>query len=380
MPHTAIFATPFNSLQLSRRPHRERETLQAWDAADEYLLHHIAELNIADDSRLLIVNDSQGALSTALSAYHCTLWADSAISALSATENCARNGVRPPEFMPATDKPEGRFDYILYKLPKSRSLLQYQLQHLASLVLQPEQFIAAAMARHIDHHVVAAFAKNLAPARPSLARKKARLIQLLAAPQDIVTSDDTKVITLTEFDLTLHNRANVFSRDKLDIGSRLMLRAIDKLAAPSHLADLACGNGLLGIYAGRKWPQARLHFFDDSFLALDSARKNCQTNLAPVSQTDTDDLSFSADDCLSNYQGAAFDLILCNPPFHQDHHVGDHIAQTMFRDCQKHLADNGRLCVVGNRHLGYHVTLKKLFGHCDVIESDSKFVVLLAYR
>jgi 23S rRNA (guanine1835-N2)-methyltransferase len=159
-----------------------------------------------------------------------------------------------------------------------------------------------------------------------------------------------------------------------------MLRAIDKLAAPSHLADLACGNGLLGIYAGRKWPQARLHFFDDSFLALDSARKNCLTNLDSVSQSDADQLSFSADDCLSNYQGAAFDLILCNPPFHQDHHVGDHIAQTMFRDCQKHLADNGRLCVVGNRHLGYHVTLKKLFGHCDVIESDSKFVVLLAYR
>ncbi len=376
MPQLALFDTPFGELQLSRRPHRERETLQAWDAADEYLLHHLASNEIAAESRFLIVNDSQGSLCTALASYNCTLWADSAIAQLSANENCTGNHRKAPEFIPATDIPQGTFDYILYKLPKSRSLLKYQLQHLAAFVSLPERFIGAAMARHIDQNVVAAFADYIAPARPSLARKKARLIQLQSTPQSTAIDDDIKTITLPEHDLTLHNRANVFSRDKLDRGSRLLLQGMDKLSHPQRVLDLACGNGLLGVYAGRKWPDASVHFFDDSFLAIDSARKNVIANSIAADAN----IHFSADDCLSNYDGEAFDLILCNPPFHQDHHVGDHIAQTMFRDSVKHLAPTGRICVVGNRHLGYHVVLKKLFGHCDIIESDSKFVVLLAYR
>jgi len=44
-----------------------RETLRAWDAADEFLLRHLAA-RIA--GQILIVNDSWGALSTALAKYH----------------------------------------------------------------------------------------------------------------------------------------------------------------------------------------------------------------------------------------------------------------------------------------------------------------------
>jgi 23S rRNA (guanine1835-N2)-methyltransferase len=376
MSATAILSAPTGSFTLSRRPHRDRETLQAWDAADEYLLHHLAAKDIAADSRFLIVNDSQGALSTALADYSCTLWADSAISQLSSLENCARNERKPPLFVPATEIPPGSYDYILYKLPKSRSLLKYQLQHLAPLIAAPERFIAAAMARHIDHHVVTYFADYLAPARPSLARKKARLIELLEAPTPKVPADDSKVLSLPELGLTLCNRANVFSRDKLDRGSRLMLSGIELLPSATRVADLGCGNGLLGISAARRWPDASIYFFDDSFLAIDSACKNAASNTPTAAAK----ARYIADDGLSNYTDEPFDLILCNPPFHQDHHVGDHIAKTMFQDCVTHLAPEGRLCVVGNRHLGYHVLLKQLFGHCDIIASDPKFVVLLAYR
>jgi 16S rRNA (guanine1207-N2)-methyltransferase len=375
MPDTAAFDSPFGVLQLSRRPHRPRETLQAWDTADEYLLQYIAEQDIPARSRFLIVNDTQGSLCCALSAYDCTLWSDSAISQLSATENCARNHRQPPNFIPATEIPQGEYDYILYKLPKSRSLLKYQLTHLSGLTRSADRFTAAAMARHIDHHIVAAFGDYLAPARPSLARKKARLIKLLEEATAKTVEDDSKVLVIPDFDLLLRNRANVFSRDKLDRGSRLMLSGMEQLPQPERIADLACGNGLLGIYAARLWPHASISFFDDSFLALDSARQNVGVNTC-MAEAST---SFTPDDCLSNYDGEAFDLILCNPPFHQDHHVGDHIAQQMFRDALKHISPNGRLCVVGNRHLGYHVVLKKLFGHCDVIASDPKFVVLAAY-
>ena len=373
---TRLFNSPYGELTLFRRPFRPRETLQAWDAADDYLLHYLSEQDLGANARILIVNDSFGSLTTALADYACTLWADSAISQLCSAENAARNGKRPPQFIPATQVPEGNFDVILYRLPKSRSLLNYQLQSLAPLCQAGAVFIGAAMARHIDQHIVAAFAKNIATVKPSLARKKARLMHLDGEILSGSAQSDTKTITLADHEMVLANRANVFSRDKLDQGSRILLDSLAKLDAPQHVADLGCGNGIIGISAAKRWPGAQFHYFDDSFLAIDSAQRNVSHNLGEARQA----ARFTASDCLFDYKGERFDLILCNPPFHQDHHVGDHIARQMFRDSFEHLVTDGVLCVVGNRHLGYHILLKKLFGNCETINSDSKFVVLLARK
>jgi 23S rRNA (guanine1835-N2)-methyltransferase len=351
--------TEFGDLALIRRPKRERETLQPWDAADEYILHYLSENRPTTGSRILIVNDSFGTLSTALAEYHCTLWTDSAISTLCAEENTALNQRQKPHNIPATAIPGLNYDYVIYKQPKSRSLLQYQLQHLRSICQNKAQFIGAALARHIDQHSVAVFAKSIGTARPSLARKKARLIMLQSVNENEPIKSDSKHLQLADLDLQLENRANVFSRDKLDQGSRLLLSALPSLVAPDHIADLGCGNGLLGISAARLWPAAKLHFFDDSFLAIDSAKANLLSNIPEAENKAT----FSISDCLHNYE---------------DHHIGDHIARQMFGDSRRHLSENGQLCVVGNRHMGYHILLKKLFGNCQTITSDSKFVVLLA--
>ncbi len=36
--------------------------------------------------------------------------------------------------------------------------------------------------------------------------------------------------------------------------------------------------------------------------------------------------------------------------------------------------------MVGNRHLGYHVTLRRIFGNSELVASNAKFVVLKAVR
>ena len=70
-----------------------------------------------------------------------------------------------------------------------------------------------------------------------------------------------------------------------------------------------------------------------------------------------------------------FDIPLCNPPFHQQNVITDHIAWQMFIDSRDLLVRGGHLVVVGNRHLGYHIKLKKLFGGVDILASDKKFVI-----
>ncbi|MFD9904289.1 methyltransferase, partial [Streptomyces sp. NPDC059063] len=69
-----------------------------------------------------------------------------------------------------------------------------------------------------------------------------------------------------------------------------------------------------------------------------------------------------------------------NPPFHSHQATTDATAQRMFRGARDALRPGGELWVVGNRHLGYHVRLKRLFGNVDVAASNRKFVILRAVK
>lgn len=380
MTDTKLLDTPFGSFQLLRRPRRRNEVLQAWDAADSYLLNQLAEQNLPPQSRILIVNDSFGALSCALAKFDCSHWSDSVSAQLACCENAHINTCREPEFIASTDLPEGPFDRIIYRLPRSHSLMRYQLERLRPLLRAPEHFVAATMAKYLNASTLALIGESLGEAQASLAWKKARLVtvnSLCTAPEG--HSDDWEVTRDDGLGVILGNHANVFSRGKFDRGSRVLLDALPKLPlhrdASAHIADLGCGNGLLGVVAARHWRNARVEFFDESHLAVSSARRNVLGNLEDSSRC-----GFHRDDCMSGYSGPPFDLVLCNPPFHQEQQIGDHIAQQMFEHSLRFLRPGGYLCVVGNRHLGYHTTLAKRFTQCTTLHSDAKFVVLLATK
>ena len=89
---------------------------------------------------------------------------------------------------------------------------------------------------------------------------------------------------------------------------------------------------------------------------------------------------FIADNCLEQQPDNSATLVLNNPPFHQQQSVGDHIARQMFRDARRVLKQGGELRVIGNRHLGYHQQLRRLFGNCELVASNPKFVVLSAIK
>lgn len=89
---------------------------------------------------------------------------------------------------------------------------------------------------------------------------------------------------------------------------------------------------------------------------------------------------FIQNDCLAGFSDESADIILCNPPFHQQNAVTDHIAWQMFNDAKRVLRTGGELRIVGNRHLDYHEKLKRLFGGYNLLGSNKKFVVLSAKK
>jgi 23S rRNA (guanine1835-N2)-methyltransferase len=139
------------------------------------------------------------------------------------------------------------------------------------------------------------------------------------------------------------------------------------------VADLGCGNGVLGLALAKRNPSTHISFFDESYMAIETAKRNWVSNGLSLDRAD-----FKVSDCLSMYDSDPFDLIVCNPPFHEGRSIAHHVAWRMFSQSKLHLSQEGRFMVVGNRHLDHHLRLARLFGHCHVTGTDGKFVVLTA--
>lgn len=417
-----IFATPFASLDLIRQPERRDDPLQAFDAADEYLLNHLHEQGLDRETRVLLLNDGFGALACALAPHaRVTSSGDSHLGCLALGKNLARNGLDTDSvrFVPASATPEGPFDLVLIRVPKTLALLEEQLIRLHGRLAPSARVIAAGMVKHLPRAAGDLLEQYIGPVQASLAVKKARLLFATPEPRPApvspyptryrldlgrlgsVTSGgeasrnqakkrslpganehlepgsnalSPSAVASPPSELELVNHANVFCREGLDIGTRAFLPHLPTGLGTARVADLGCGNGVLGIACALANPEAQLTLVDESYMAVQSATENWQAALGarPV--------EIRAADGLAGQPAESLDLVLCNPPFHQQQVVGDFLAWRMFQQARAALVSGGELWIVGNRHLGYHVKLKRLFRSVEQVAATPKFVVLKARK
>ena len=373
------FDTPFGQFALSRYPKRKNEQLRAWDAADEYLLNQIAEEELLTEStQVLILNDQFGALGVALNRFSPTVISDSWLAHAGVKSNATDNQLDKTaiNLCDSLNYPDHAVDLIIIKVPKSLAMLEDQLIRLQPLLTAKTKIVAGGMVKAIHTSTLKLFEKYIGATKTSLAKKKARLIfpevnldlRVSASPYPssyILENSTYKII----------NHAGVFSRDSLDIGTRFFLQHLPESNTYKDIVDLGCGNGVVGLLAAEKNPDANLHFVDESFMAVASAQENFTTAF-----DDSRSATFRATDCLKGIKANSCDLVLNNPPFHQQNVVGDFIARQMFRESHKVLKSGGELWVIGNRHLGYHVALRKIFSNCETVASNKKFVILKARK
>ncbi|TXE55646.1 23S rRNA (guanine(1835)-N(2))-methyltransferase RlmG [Serratia nematodiphila] len=364
-------------LELERYPQQEESTqLQAWEAADEYLLQQLENVDIGGRP-VLIFNDNFGTLACALHAHRPYSVSDSYMSQLATRHNLKLNGLDPEQVtllgslaeLPAAPA------VVLIRVPKALALLEQQLRALRHVVTEDTLIVAGAKARDVHTSTMQLFEKVLGPTRTSLAWKKARLIFCQAA--DIVppAAAETTDWTLDGTDWLIHNHANVFSRGSLDIGARLFMEHLPR-GLNGHIVDLGCGNGVIGLTALAQNPEAQVTFVDESYMAVASSELNVEHNLPQ----ELDRCQFEVNNALAGIERESVQAVLCNPPFHQQHAITDHTAWQMFCDAKRCLQVGGELRIVGNRHLDYHQKLKRLFGNCTLVASNKKFVILRAVK
>ncbi|MEU4064871.1 methyltransferase [Streptomyces wedmorensis] len=380
--------TSWGAFTLTRFPEDPRDQLRAWDASDEYLLGDLAEAGVDLSGTVAVLGDRWGALVTALQAAgpgELVQISDSYLGRRATQANLARAGAAPDavRLLTTQDPPPERVDVLLVRVPKSLALLEDQLHRLRPAVHEGTVVVGTGMVKDIHTSTLRLFERILGPTRTSLAVKKARLIHTTPDPALAPSRNpwpyrydlpaDTPAPGLPG--LTVTNHAGVFCADRLDIGTRFLLANLPGGFGPARVADLGCGNGVVGLAIALHEPQADLVFADESYQAVASAEENFRTHVGGGRTAE-----FLVGDGLSDLPAGSVDLVLNNPPFHSHQATTDRTARRMFTDARRALRPGGELWVVGNRHLGYHVTLRRIFGNSDLVASDRKFVVLRAVR
>jgi 16S rRNA (guanine1207-N2)-methyltransferase len=364
-------------LELERYPQQEEATqLQAWEAADEYLLQQLENVDTGERP-VLIFNDNFGTLACALHGYKPYSISDSYMSQLATRHNLKLNelDVEQVTLQDSLAELPANPAVVLIRIPKALALLEQQLRALRDVVAPDTLIVAGAKARDVHTSTMQVFERVLGPTRTSLAWKKARLIYCQVA--DIVppAAPETTDWLLDGTDWLIHNHANVFSRGSLDIGARLFLENLPK-DLQGHIVDLGCGNGIIGMRALVQNPQAQMTFVDESYMAVASSELNVEHNLPQ----EMDRCQFEVNNSLAGIERESLQAVLCNPPFHQQHAITDHTAWQMFCDAKRCLQVGGELWIVGNRHLDYYQKLRRLFGNCTTVASNQKFLILKAVK
>ncbi|GAA2802631.1 methyltransferase [Kitasatospora sp. CM 4170] len=387
------FTTPWGTFELTRYPEDPRERLRAWDAADEYLLRHLAgEADSAAGAAtdltgrtVAVLGDRWGALTTALAAHGPIQISDSHLGRRATRANLARAGAAPDaaRLLTTRDTPPERIDVLLVRVPKSLALLEDQLYRLAPALHPGTVVVGTGMVTEIHTSTLQLFERILGPTRTSLAVRKARLIfctpdpaldpgpnpwpHSYALPGDIGPASGRTVV----------NHAGTFCAERLDIGTRFFLGHLPTAAPGARVVDLGCGNGVVGTATALASPGAELVFVDESHQAVASAEATFRANLGPDAPAE-----FLTADALAEGTVApgSVDLVLNNPPFHSHQATTDATSWRMFTGARRALRPGGELWVVGNRHLGYHVKLRRLFGNCQLVAGNPKFVVLKAVK
>jgi len=178
-----------------------------------------------------------------------------------------------------------------------------------------------------------------------------------------------KLITITARGTTLdlHSGSGVFSKERLDFGSKLLIETVN--IEKGRVLDLGCGIGVVGILLKKSIPSIDISFSDVNERAVALTKKNLRKHKLKAKVTKSDGFEKITE---------KFDVILFNPP----QTAGKKVCFALFEQSMAHLKKGGRLEIVMRRNKGarsYKEKLNEIFGNAETIKKKKGFEIITSY-
>ena len=172
--------------------------------------------------------------------------------------------------------------------------------------------------------------------------------------------------------MSFYSKPGLFGWNKIDKGSNYLLENIPLFLShfktpPNSLLDLGCGYGYLTI-GTRDIPLGKRAATDNNAAAILAMEKNAEfygINVRVI-----------ADDCAASLSDT-FDMILCNPPFHQGFDINSMLTERFLYTTKRLLSPQGSALFVVNRFIGIEAVATNHFLHIATLANNGSFKLIM---
>ncbi|ALO47631.1 methyltransferase [Pseudohongiella spirulinae] len=269
----------------------------------------------------------------------------------------------------------GLFDEIVYRVCKEKLQAHHCINQALRSLTQSGRLVLVGG----KQDGIKSIAKNIEKTWQCSARAKKhgtaysvevhRPDEKLLSTQALDDADYPQLREVTDNGIQFWSKPGVFGWEKVDEGSRMLVETLPTVCkyikSVDSIIDLGCGWGYLmmsTVFLG----EARRVATDNNVTALLAAEKNfTQQNLA---------VQCVADDCAASIR-ERFDLILCNPPFHQGFSRGEGMTQKFLSAAARLSRRSTRAVFVVNQFIPLETLAAEHFSQIRLLSWENGFKV-----
>lgn len=178
--------------------------------------------------------------------------------------------------------------------------------------------------------------------------------------------------TLRNQSLIFMTDAGVFSRGRIDFGTKLLIESFLIDSIQGSFLDLGCGYGPIGITLAKTYPDRKVVLTDINERAIALTKKNAvENNVTNVEILQSDGFSK-----LTNQKFAA---IITNPPIR----AGKKVIYSLFEKSKEHLQPNGTLWIVIQKKQGAPSAIKYLesiYREVEIVQRKKGYFIICAHN
>jgi len=139
----------------------------------------------------------------------------------------------------------------------------------------------------------------------------------------------------------------VFSKEKLDFGTRVLLENLPLSSLYGDILDVGCGYGVIDIILGKK--------VDANFVGVDVNRRALHLADMNKRENKVNNVNFFESNCYDNVSGK-YNFIITNPPIR----AGKKIVYEIVMGAKDYLKDDGTLFIVVRKEQGAKSMIRDL--------------------
>lgn len=172
-------------------------------------------------------------------------------------------------------------------------------------------------------------------------------------------------------EIILNSDNGVFSKDRIDFGTNVLLNSLEDLGAIKSVLDVGCGIGIIGISLASKYNNLNVQMVDVNEKAVSLTNENIILNKLKNCKSYVSNVYSEVND--------SFDMIISNPPIR----AGKDVVHKIASEAKNHLNDKGFFYAVVQKKQGadsFKKKLEEVYGNVEMVNKDSGYIIFKSIK